>query len=71
MRARFAAADRCGLEGDRLRAAVEEPAIKQRLRAATDDALRRGITGVPTVDVGDELFWGDDRLEDAAIALAA
>ena len=66
-----AAADRCGLDGERLRAAVEEPEIKQRLRAATDDALRRGITGVPTVDVGDELFWGDDRLEDAAIALAA
>jgi 2-hydroxychromene-2-carboxylate isomerase len=29
------------------------------------------VTGVPTVAVGDELFWGDDRLEDAAAALAA
>jgi len=29
------------------------------------------VTGVPTVAVGDELFWGDDRLEDAATALAA
>ena len=39
------------------------------LRDATDEALRRGVTGVPTVAVGDELFWGDDRLEDAARAL--
>jgi 2-hydroxychromene-2-carboxylate isomerase len=37
---------------------------------ATDQAIERGVTGVPTVAVGDELFWGDDQLEVAA-ALAA
>ena len=36
---------------------------------ATDAAIARGVTGVPTVAVGDALFWGDDRLEDAAAAL--
>jgi 2-hydroxychromene-2-carboxylate isomerase len=29
------------------------------------------VIGVPTVAVGDELFWGDDRLEDAAAAADA
>jgi 2-hydroxychromene-2-carboxylate isomerase len=28
------------------------------------------VFGVPTVQIGDELFWGDDRLEEAAAALA-
>ena len=39
---------------------------KERLRANTDRALELGVFGVPTVAIGDELFWGDDRLEDAA-----
>jgi 2-hydroxychromene-2-carboxylate isomerase len=65
------AAERSGLDGERARTAVQAPEIKDRLRAATAEALRRGVTGVPTVAVGDELFWGDDRLEDAARAAAA
>ena len=65
------AAERSGLDAERARAAVQAPEIKERLRAHTDEALRRGVTGVPTVAVGDELFWGDDRLEDAARAAAA
>ncbi len=35
------------------------------LAAATDAARRLGIFGSPNFLVGDELFWGDDRLEDA------
>lgn len=35
------------------------------LRAATDRARALGIFGAPSLVVGDELFWGDDRLEDA------
>lgn len=38
---------------------------KQRLRAATEEASSRGIFGAPSFTVGDELFWGNDRLEDA------
>jgi 2-hydroxychromene-2-carboxylate isomerase len=41
------------------------------LRANTADALERGVTGIPTVAVGETLYWGDDRLEDAAAAVAA
>jgi 2-hydroxychromene-2-carboxylate isomerase len=65
------AAEACGLDGERVRAAVAAPEIKARLRAATDEAIRRGVTGVPTIALEGELFWGDDRLEDAARALAA
>jgi 2-hydroxychromene-2-carboxylate isomerase len=41
------------------------------LRDATDAAHALGVYGVPTLAVGDELFWGDDRLEDAAACVAA
>jgi 2-hydroxychromene-2-carboxylate isomerase len=47
-------------------AAAEDPAVKAALREATEGAHARGVFGVPTVAVGDALFWGDDRLEDAA-----
>ena len=38
---------------------------KAKLRARTEEAARRGIFGAPSFLVGDELFWGNDRLEDA------
>ena len=44
---------------------AQSPASKQKLREQTDEAMRIGIFGAPTVVVGDELFWGNDRLEDA------
>ncbi len=44
--------------------------IKQRLRDAVDEALARGIFGAPTFMVGDEMFWGFDRM-DAALNWAA
>jgi 2-hydroxychromene-2-carboxylate isomerase len=53
-----------------LEAAIARDAIKQRLRGATDEAGDRGVIGVPAVIVGDEVFWGDDRLEAAAAAAA-
>jgi 2-hydroxychromene-2-carboxylate isomerase len=42
---------------------------KERLRANTDRALSLGVFGVPSVVVGDDVFGGDDRLEDAALRL--
>lgn len=38
---------------------------KQRLRTQTEEALRRGLFGAPTFMVNDEMFWGNDRMEDA------
>lgn len=40
----------------------------EELRAATQAAHERGVPGVPTVVIADQLFWGDDRLEEAAAA---
>jgi 2-hydroxychromene-2-carboxylate isomerase len=50
-------------------AALLEP-NKARLRASTEEAAARGVFGGPTMFAGDEMFWGNDRLEDA-IAWAA
>ena len=59
------AARQVGLDPELLAAAVQTPEIKDALRAINDEAAALGIIGVPTVAVGDELFWGDDRLDDA------
>jgi len=58
-----------GLDPQELEAASGDPDVKQALRAATDAAHELGVFGVPTIAVGDELFWGEDRLRDAAVAL--
>jgi 2-hydroxychromene-2-carboxylate isomerase len=60
------AAAASGLDRDEVAAAVVEPDIKLALREATDAALELGVIGVPTVVVDGVLFWGDDRLEEAA-----
>jgi 2-hydroxychromene-2-carboxylate isomerase len=49
-----------------LAAAVERDAVKRALREATERAGDLGVRGVPTVLVRDRVFWGDDRLEEAA-----
>ena len=41
------------------------PAVKAQLRANTDEATRLGIFGAPNFLVGGELFFGQDRLDDA------
>jgi 2-hydroxychromene-2-carboxylate isomerase len=49
--------------------AVKAPDVKAELRAGTEAALARGVTGIPTIETPDgRLFWGDDRLEEAAAA---
>jgi 2-hydroxychromene-2-carboxylate isomerase len=64
----LSAVARAGLDQDAVGEAIGSSEIKERLRAETDAALERGVTGVPTVAVGERLFWGDDRLDDAAAA---
>jgi 2-hydroxychromene-2-carboxylate isomerase len=63
-----AAAAEAGVEG--LGEALGDPGLKAALSEQTDDAIARGVAGIPTVEVGGELFWGDDRLEEAAKAAA-
>jgi 2-hydroxychromene-2-carboxylate isomerase len=63
------AAAACELHPKAVLKGIELQSTKDRLRAATDEAYERGVRGVPTVAVGDRLFYGDDRLEEAAGAL--
>lgn len=44
---------------------ANRPEVETAYLAATDEARGKGIFGAPSFVVGDELFWGDDRLEDA------
>jgi 2-hydroxychromene-2-carboxylate isomerase len=59
------AAAACELHPRALEKAVQTEIVKNALREATDGAAERGVEGVPAVVVGGEVFWGDDRLEDA------
>jgi 2-hydroxychromene-2-carboxylate isomerase len=61
----------CELHPRAILKGVQSNTVKDGLRAATEAAYERGVRGVPTVEVDGELFWGDDRLEDAAKALGA
>ncbi len=59
------AAAACELHPNAVLKGIETQSVKDKLRVATDEAIERGVQGIPTVAVGDELFWGDDRLEEA------
>jgi 2-hydroxychromene-2-carboxylate isomerase len=63
------AAAACELHPNAVLKGIELQSTKDRLREETRIAYDRGVTGVPSVVVGDEIFWGDDRLEAAAEAI--
>jgi 2-hydroxychromene-2-carboxylate isomerase len=50
---------------------LDAPWVKAELKARTEGAVARGLFGVPTFVVGDELFWGHDRIDYVARAVAA
>src|SRR3546814_21075966 len=54
---------RAGVDPAQALALAEDTAVKDALRQATDEAVARGAFGVPTFFVGDEMFWGQDRLD--------
>ncbi|MCA8942217.1 MAG: 2-hydroxychromene-2-carboxylate isomerase [Planctomycetes bacterium] len=56
------ALERAGHPVENLAAAIQDPAIKQCLRTNTEQAIARGVYGVPTFDAAGELFWGQDRM---------
>ena len=59
-----AALQESGLDGARLLAMTQEAAVKDRLLANTQKSVERGAFGSPTFFVGDEMFFGKDRLRD-------
>jgi 2-hydroxychromene-2-carboxylate isomerase len=58
------------LDADRLLARIDEDECKERLERQTGEAQARGVFGAPSFVVGEDLYWGDDRLEQA-LAYAA
>jgi 2-hydroxychromene-2-carboxylate isomerase len=64
------AAAACELHPNAVLKGIETRSVKDKLREATERALEIGVEGIPTVAVGGELFWGDERLEEAVAAAA-
>lgn len=63
--------DRHGLDGQHYLARAQDPAIKQRLIENTDAAVKRGVFGVLTFFVGDEMIFGKERLAQVIEAAAS
>src|SRR5262249_6453024 len=55
-------ARQAGLDPAATIAACDNPQVKQALKDVTDEATTRGAFGAPTFFVGDDMFWGNDRL---------
>ncbi len=60
----------CGLDAARVLALGEEPRWAAMRRADSEAALARGVFGAPTYAIGEEVFWGQDRLDFVARHLA-
>jgi 2-hydroxychromene-2-carboxylate isomerase len=59
-----------GLDGARLVARTQEPEVKDRLLKNTEASVARGTFGSPTFFVGDEIFFGKDKLRDVEEEIA-
>jgi 2-hydroxychromene-2-carboxylate isomerase len=64
-----ACAGEAGLDAAEMLDAIRAPELKEQLRATTERAWEDGVRGVPTLRVGEQLFFGDDRIEQAAAAM--
>ena len=60
-----------GFDAEAFEKMVADPEVKQTLILATEAAVKRGVFGAPTMFVGDEMFFGQDRLEFVKDALRA
>ena len=60
----------CGLDGAALTQQAQTESVKARLRINTDEAIKAGVFGVPTMLVRGELFWGFDDLENLDLFLS-
>ena len=60
-----------GLNAHTILDEAQSDANKLKLRQQTEAAQARGIFGAPTFFVGNEMFWGDDRLDDALVSAGA
>lgn len=66
-----AALAEAGLDPQHWAALAQDQAVKDRLKATTEEAVARGVFGAPTFFVGEEMFFGQDRLDFVEAALQA
>ncbi len=59
-----------GFDAEAFQALVNDAPVKEQLKKDTEAAVARGVFGAPTFFVGEEMFWGQDRLDFVAAALA-
>lgn len=59
-----------GLDAAAIFARAQEQSVKDQLKENTEEALKRGVFGAPTMFIGDAMFWGNDRLEQMGLVLA-
>ena len=52
-----------GIDAERFESAITSDAVKHRLKRLTEEAVARGVFGAPTMFVGNEMFFGQDRLD--------
>lgn len=52
-----------GFDAAALLALANAPEVKERLKAITQEAVERGVFGAPSMFVGEQMFWGQDRLD--------
>ena len=62
--------DTVGLESETLLARAESEECQNEVETNTEEAISRGVFGVPTYQIGDQLFWGQDRVDFVERALA-
>ncbi len=56
-------AERCGYDGSKLLEAAKKEKTRRLIESYTDEALRRGVIGSPCYVIGEEVFFGQDRLD--------
>lgn len=52
-----------GFDAQHLLALAADPQVKEQLKTVTQEAVARGVFGAPTFFVGQEMYWGQDRLD--------
>ena len=60
---------RCGIDVAAFQAGIADPVVKEQLKTNTDELIRRGGFGSPTIFIGDDMYFGNDRLPLVAEAL--
>jgi len=59
-----------GFDPEQFQSLISDPAVKDQLKRNTDEAVARGVFGAPTFFVGEQMFWGQDRLDFVEQALS-